>query len=91
MYMAYMEERLQYYADMLKGLGYYMARSTGDPESQTRYMISSSDWRRSVIFTSTASSCFRIDFLVVGPDDSRHMSEEDFVQHLEELKKCPVD
>lgn len=82
---------MRFYADTLKGMGYYLARATDNPESQTRYMISSSDWRRAVIFTSSTSTCFRIDFLVVGPDDSRHMSEEDFVQYLEELKKCPAD
>jgi hypothetical protein len=83
--MAYTQDRMDYYVGKLKPLGYYLARSQDTPDTQTRYMISSQDWRKAVIFTTTQSSCFRLDFLVVDSDDSKHMSEEEFVRHLDDL------
>ena len=77
---------MDYYVGLLKSRNYYVARSQDTPESQTRYMIDASNWRRAVIFTSRPGTCFRIDFLVVDTDDSRHMSEEEFAEHLKTLK-----
>jgi predicted dithiol-disulfide oxidoreductase (DUF899 family) len=84
--MSYIKDRMDYYVDQLKARNFYVARSQDTPESQTRYMINASNWRRAVIFTSRPDSCFRIDFLVVESDDSIHMSEEQFVEHLKSSK-----
>jgi hypothetical protein len=81
--MAYIQDRMEYYVDRLKSLNYYLARTQDTPESQTRYMISASDWRKAVIFTARNSNTFRIDFLVVDKDDSTHMSEEEFVAFVD--------
>lgn len=81
--MAYIKERVDYYVSRLESMNYYLARSQGTPESQTRYMISASDWRRAVIITAKTTACFRLDFLVVDQHDSAHMGEEEFVAHLE--------
>ena len=81
--MSYMKDRMDYYVGRLRSLNYYLARSQDTPDTQTRYLISASDWRRAVIVTSSQASVFRLDFLVVSADDSSHMSEEDFVSWLD--------
>lgn len=83
--MPYIQDRMEYYVDELKSMNYYLARSQDTPGSQTRYMISASDWRKAVIFTARTETCFRIDFLVVD-EDSRHMTEEEFVAHLDSMR-----
>lgn len=81
--MSYMKDRMDYYVGRLRSLNYYLARSQDTPDTQTRYLISASDWRRAVIVTSSQASVFRLDFLVVSADDSAHMNEEDFVSWLD--------